>query len=151
MKIKIFVLAKKQCGSSLHWYIPIAQRIVDALLYICSYVVLFLNLLRNLVIEGLVPVYYTICFLLLLVPTYVTAGFSLPALQIIKAASVKTPANRSALNSLHSFCCSKMYYQVERNQPSKNQTSDIRNLIPFIIRILIKIFVKSPLGWNAIF
>ena len=29
-----FVQAKKLCGSSLHWYIPIAQRIVDALLYL---------------------------------------------------------------------------------------------------------------------
>ncbi len=29
----LFVRAKKLCGASLHWYIPIAQRIVDALLY----------------------------------------------------------------------------------------------------------------------
>ena len=122
-----------------------------ALLYICSYVVLFLNLLQNLVIAGLVPVYYTICFFTVVSTTYFAAGFSLPALQIIKAASVKTPASRSAINSLHSFCCSKMYYQVERNQPSKNQPSNFRNVIPFIIRVLIKIFVKSSLGWNAIF
>ena len=30
---KFFVRAKKLCGASLHWYIPIAQRIVDAPLY----------------------------------------------------------------------------------------------------------------------